>query len=171
MRIALFLVVLLLMCAVAHSTDWPQLQGNPQRTGYTPDTVNPPLKVAWKHSFLPERVTRFTQAVTFAGKVFVGTESGNLYALNAADGTTIWKFACGSPIMHTAACAEGKVVVGALDGVVYAVQADSGKLAWRFAGDPMFGFSVAPLIAEDTVFIGQRGGTLRRLRRRASVLL
>ncbi len=53
--------------------------------------------------------------------------------------------------------------MGALDGVVYAVKADSGELAWKFAGDPLYGFSVAPLIAEGTVFIGQRGGTFYAL--------
>jgi outer membrane protein assembly factor BamB len=157
-------LALLATSAAAHASDWPQLQGNPQRSGYTKDTVKPPFKVAWKHSFIPERVSRFTQAVTYGGKVFVGTESGNLYALRARDGTEIWKFACGSPIMHTAACGDGKVVVAALDGVVYAVDARSGEAAWKFAGDLMYGFSAAPLIAEATVYIGQRGGTFFALR-------
>jgi outer membrane protein assembly factor BamB len=91
------LLVMALTAGITHASDWPQLQGNPQRTGYTPDTVKPPFKVAWKHSFIPQRVSRFTQAVTYSGKVFVGTESGNLYGLGATDGNEAWKFACGAP--------------------------------------------------------------------------
>lgn len=150
-------------CGAANASDWPQLQGNPQRTGYTPDTVQPPFKAAWQRRFLPDdRVTHFVQAVVYQGQVFVGTEQGNLYALGAKDGQDRWKFSCGSPILHTAACADGKVVVSSLGGV-YAVETATGKLAWTFAGDPMYGFSAAPLIAEGTVYIGQRNGTFYAL--------
>ena len=38
--------------APATGRNWPQFQGNPQRTAYTPDTVAPPFKLAWERSFL-----------------------------------------------------------------------------------------------------------------------
>ena len=157
MRSALFVLVLLWR-SVGGASEWPQLQHDPQRTGYTPETVRPPFKVAWYRNFPPERVSRQVQAVVYAGKVFVGTKSGNLYALGARDGKEAWKFPAGGAILHTAACADGKVVVAALDGVVYAVRADTGELAWKFKGEEGTGFSTAPLLADRRVFVGQRGG-------------
>ncbi len=145
----------------ARAADWPQLGGNPQRTNYTSDTVRPPFRLAWYRNFQPERVSRDVQAVVYAGRVFVGTKSGHLYALSATDGRQAWRFSCGGPILHTAACGEGEVVVGALDGVVYAVDASTGALAWRFRGERDLGFSTAPLIAEDTVYIGAADGSMR----------
>ena len=153
-----WLLATALTAGIGHAHDWPQLQGNPQRTGYTPDTVKPPFKVAWKHDFSPERVHCFAQAVTYQRPDIRGDGMRQTVCAGAADGKDRWKFACGSPILHTAACADGKVVVGALDGV-YAIHADDGKLVWKFTGHPRYGFSAAPLIAEGTVFIGQRNGT------------
>lgn len=150
--------VVLFSCNGTPGADWPQLQGNPQRTGYTAETVRPPWKVAWFRNFPPERVAREVQALVYAGKVFLGTKSGNLYALDAKTGKEAWKFAAGSPILHTAACAEGKVVVALLDGTVRAVDAETGAPVWKFQGEDGFGFSTAPLVSSDSVFIGQRGG-------------
>jgi len=154
----------LLVASGACAADWPQLQCNPQRTGYTADTVKPPLKFAWARNFHPERVSRDVQPVVYAGKVYVGTKSGNLYGLDAGTGQQAWVYKAGGPILHTAACADGKVAFGCLDGRVYAVNADTGELAWRFDGAEGYGFSTAPLIAEGTVFIGQRQGIFYALR-------
>ena len=157
------LALLGLESARCRAEDWPQLQHDPQRTGYTSETIKPPFKVAWYRDFPPERVSRQVQAVVYAGRVFVGTKSGTLYALGAADGKEAWKFTAGGPILHTAACADGKVVVAALDGVVYAAQAETGELAWKFKGEEGTGFSTAPLIADGKVLIGQRGGAFYAL--------
>jgi len=155
---AAWLVLAMLAPGQSSPSDWPQLQHNPQRSGYTTESVVPPFRVAWHREFPPERISREVQAVVYAGKVFVGTKSGNLYALGAKDGKEVWKFSAGSPILHTAACEDGKVMVAALDGAIYAVATETGNLAWKFEGDEGYGFSAAPLVAKAMVFIGQRGG-------------
>lgn len=156
-------VVVFVFPGMSCAADWPQLQCDPQRTGFTTETVEPPYRVAWSRGFVPERISKFTQTVVYDGKALVGTMSGNLRAMNAVDGADAWTFACGSPIMHTAACADGKAVVAALDGAVYAVNAADGTLAWKFQADPMYGFSAAPLMAQNTVYIGQRQGAFHAL--------
>ena len=68
------------------------------------------------------------------------TGMGNLYALNALDGSKKWTFATGSEgdwdlwdlFQSSPAVANGKVYFGSGDGYVYAVDALSGKLAWRY---------------------------------------
>ncbi len=143
----------------ALASDWPQLQHDPERTGYTNEPLQPPFRVAWTRNFQPERVERFVQPIIHRGKVFIGTKSGHLYCLDAASGEDVWEFACGSPIVHTAACSEGKVCFAALNGCVYALNADSGDFVWRFEGRKGYGISAAPLILGNALYIGGRDGT------------
>lgn len=165
--LASFLTPAILTAALASppaaAADWPQLQCNPQRTGYTPETVKPPFRLAWYRNFQPERVSRCVQAVVYRERVFVGTKSGNVHALGAEDGKQAWKYASGSPILNTAACAEGKVIVACLDGTVHAIGADTGEPVWKFEGEEGCGFSTAPLVADASVLIGQRGGAFHSL--------
>jgi len=161
----------LLSAGQGRADDWPQLQGNPQRTGYTPQSVALPFTVAWHREFPPERICRNVQAVVYSGKVFLGTKSGNLYALDARTGKEAWKYSAGSGILHTAACADGKVVIACMDGTVRAVNADTGAEAWTFQANRWFAFSTAPLVAEGAVFIGQRQGTFYALRLKDGSLL
>ncbi|NOZ28720.1 MAG: PQQ-like beta-propeller repeat protein [Chloroflexi bacterium] len=143
---------------IAAPGEWPQLQHDPQRTGYTPETVNPPFQLAWYRNFQPERVSPNVQAIVCDGKVFVPTEAGNLYALDATNGQELWRYNAGSAVLHTAACEAGKVIIATLDGSVHAVATATGALVWRFQAGGHTGFSSAPLIAESTVFIGERAG-------------
>ncbi|GAB4561730.1 MAG: hypothetical protein Kow0047_09250 [Anaerolineae bacterium] len=142
----------------AQTDDWPQLQHDPQRTGYAPLSIQPPFKLAWYRNFQPERVGRDVQAVICAGQVYVPTMAGNLYALDASTGAELWVYPVGSPVLHTAACTGDRVVVAAIDGSVHAVSAADGQSLWVFRARGHTGFSAAPLIAESMVYIGERSG-------------
>ena len=52
--------------------------------------------------------------------VVVGSEDGNLYMVNLADGKEIWKYEIGQAITSSPAVVNGMVVVGSEDGNVYA---------------------------------------------------
>jgi len=96
------------LLAVQTSTlDWLQVQRDPQRTGYTPETLGTTFKVAWTYPFQPEKVYPQTQAIVYSGKVFVGTEMGNLYAVDAKSGTKAWTFKAGGPILNSVAAGDG----------------------------------------------------------------
>lgn len=151
-------VMLPLIRAGAVENEWPQLQHDPQRTGYTASRVSPPYKLVWYRGFQPERIGRDVQAIICERTVFIPTQSGNLYALDATTGREKWRARIGSSILHTPACESGKVVLAALDGGVYALTTVNGQLVWRFQAEGHTGFSAAPLIAENTVFIGERAG-------------
>lgn len=159
MRLLTFVLVLP-ACATAYAADWPQRQGNPQRTGYTADSPKPPYKLAWKHYFPEdeEKVHPQVQPVIYQGKVFVGTKQGSLYCFDAASGKVLWKLKeAKGPILHTAACAQGRVVFSCLDGFVRALDVADGKLLWAFDGG-RHGFNTAPCLADGKVFLGSRAG-------------
>jgi PQQ-like domain/PQQ enzyme repeat len=140
------------------ANDWPQVQRDPQRTGYSPEILGTNFQVVWTHPFQPEKVFPQVQAIVYDGKVFVGTEMGNLYALNAATGAQIWKLTVGAPILNSVAAGWGKVYFGAMDGAVYAVDEITGVMVWRAKPSWRLGFSTAPLIADNKVMVGGRNG-------------
>ena len=138
--------------------DWPQVQRDPQRTGYTPEVLGTDFQVAWTHPFYPEKVYPQVQAIVYAGNVYVGTEHGNMYALDAQTGQEQWVYPVGAPILASVAAADGKVFFGAMDGAVYALDVTSGSLVWKSQLSWRLGFSTAPVFAEDKVMLGSRNG-------------
>jgi outer membrane protein assembly factor BamB len=142
----------------ASAADWPQLGNGPQHTGYSAEKLKPPFKLKWNVQFQPERLYPAMQPVIAGGRVFLGTESGNLHCLSASDGKRLWQFSAG-PILHSVGVEGGRVFFASMDGCVYALDAESGKLAWRFESKLRTGFSTAVLLAEGKVFAPNRGGT------------
>jgi outer membrane protein assembly factor BamB len=61
------------------------------------------------------------------GVVFVGSNDGNVYALNAATGTQLWSFTTGGSVGSSPAVANGAVYVGSNDGNLYAFDLAGGQ--------------------------------------------
>ena len=158
------MAAMLLTMAVTWAADWPQYQHDARRSGFTNEEVHPPYKVAWTKSFWPDRVARRTQAIICKGRVFVGTQHGTMFCLDAATGKEIWRFEGGGSIQHSAACDDGRVFFGSLDGCVYALDADTGRLLWKCRTDGPF--TVAPLVVEGMVFMGNHRGSFYALNQR-----
>ena len=151
--------------------DWPQVQRDPQRTGYAPEILGTNFQVAWTHPFQPEKVYPQVQAIVYEGKVFVGTEMGNMYALDAQTGTQEWVYSIGAPILNSVAAGDAKVFFGAMDGAVYALDASTGSLVWKSQLSQRLGFSTAPVYAESKVMLGGRNGIFYALDQNTGAVL
>lgn len=142
----------------AWAGDWPQLQNDARRSGFTTEEVLPDYTVAWR--FHPEDpnvgFAKQIQPIVAGGKVLVGAYDGRMYALNAADGSVAWSFQAGGPILGSAATDGRTVYFGSSDGRVYAADAATGRLAWAF--DAQGPISASPLLLDGTLFIGTRRG-------------
>jgi eukaryotic-like serine/threonine-protein kinase len=101
-----------------------------------------------------------------AGRVYVGSGDGNIYALDAASGELQWKFATGDVVHASPAWADGAIVVGSWDSYLYALDARTGAERWRFHGgeDPdihnQVGFQSSPAIVDGVVYVGCRDSNL-----------
>jgi len=66
------------------------------------------------------------------GKVFIGSDDMNMYALNAANGNVIWTSPTGGSILSSPAVADGKVYFGSQDHWFYCLDEQTGVLIWNY---------------------------------------
>ncbi len=134
--------------------DWPMLQHDAQRSGYTDQEVRPPYEFLWRWHAPP--LASRTQPVVAGGILYIGSLDGNMYALNAMTGEIIWTRETGGPIRHSAAVVDGKVFFGSHDTNIYALDAATGGALWSFPTGA--GISTAPVVGNGMVYIGSRDG-------------
>ena len=99
--------------------------------GLTPDDV-PNLKLKWAFAF-PGAAATYGQPTAFAGRVFVGSEDGTVYSLDAITGCLWWTFKA-SATVKTAISIGNKgdaAFFGDTNGLVYAIKVSDGSLVWK----------------------------------------
>lgn len=109
------------------------------------------------------------------GTVYIGSDDGNLWALNFDTLAPKWTANTGGRIRSTPAIADGSIYFVSDDGFLYAVAATDGSRAWRFdlhsAGiervlpslHPPYSYdylSSSPIVHQGVVFVGSANGTL-----------
>jgi len=90
--ISAFLFAILLAgtsLASASPADWPMYRNNPLHTGVATDVVSPPLVLKWKQTF--GGAVDSSPAVV-GSRLYVGSDDGNLYAIDTVTGNIIWTF-------------------------------------------------------------------------------
>jgi polyvinyl alcohol dehydrogenase (cytochrome) len=105
----------------------------------------PRLKLKWAFAF-PAGVTANAQPSVVSGRVFVGSDNGYLYSLDARTGCVYWSYEAGSIIRPATVVApisgQGNaryaVFVGDGQAIVHAVDAQTGRLLWKTEVDPHF---------------------------------
>jgi polyvinyl alcohol dehydrogenase (cytochrome) len=119
---------------------------NTQNTRYQPAEMSgmtaadvPKLRVKWAFGF-PGELSADAQPSMAGGRVFVGTQSGTVYALSAATGCVHWVFQADAAVRAAVTIArlesgQHAAFVGDRSGNVYALDAGSGKQLWKVKVD------------------------------------
>lgn len=123
------LLVLVLVAGAADAADWPVFRGGPSLAGRAAGELRLPLRKLW--SFRTGDAVRSSPVIA-AGKVFVGSDDGCVYALNLADGSLAWKAKAGGAVESPPLYLNGTVYAGADDGLLYALAADTGDVRWTY---------------------------------------
>ena len=149
----LLLVLCLAVSAMAQDTpaaNWSQFRGNHSLTGVSESNVPTSLKQLWTY----EAGDSIESSAAIVGStVFVGSQKGELVALNLENGSVYWKFSTGSPIGESSpAYAGGAVYIGDLGGWLNALNASDGKKLWAFKTNGEIKSS--PVVVGDRVLIG-----------------
>jgi outer membrane protein assembly factor BamB len=119
------------------------------------------------------------------GVLYIGSDDGKLYALEAATGKKKWELATEGPVRSSPAVLAGTVYFGSYDGQFRAVDAATGEVSWTFATPGERKFQAAglhgsrppaqiipdlwdlylssPAVTEDRVYFGSGDGNVYSL--------
>lgn len=113
------------------------------------------------------------------GVVYVGSDDGNLYALDALTGVKIWNYTTsfqltymtGNQVTSSPAVSDGVVYVGSVGGNIYAFNASTGAKIWsyytgpsvNYGGGYWHGVQASPAVANGVVYVGSVDGNMYAL--------
>jgi outer membrane protein assembly factor BamB len=151
-----------------NATSWPTYLGGDARQSATtfPGAISPGnvsnLTIRWSRT-LGGPVDSSPAIV--GGTVFIGSQDGYEYALNASTGHQVWKTFLGQDahgnftlgVTSSATVVAGTVYVGGGNSYWYALSASTGKVQWKFfTGNISAGFYnwASPLVFGGSAYIG-----------------
>ena len=126
----------------------------------------PRLKLKWAFGF-PGSAQVSSQPTIVGGWLFIGSDTGYVYALDAATGCVHWSAKTGAtvrtaPVVAPLDGAKGPatVFVGDLSGKAYAIDAMSGQIVWSTQLDeqPQLRVMAAPAVFGNRLFFGVSSG-------------
>ncbi len=146
---------------------WSPDRGNtrfqPQRGARLTAEQIPHLKLKWAFGYPGGSTSAYAQATVVGGRVFVGTDIGYVYSLDAASGCVHWSF-------HTKVGTRAAISIGPVTGHagarvaayvadlkahVYALDASTGQLLWETQVDDNYTARVtaAPALHEGRLYV------------------
>jgi outer membrane protein assembly factor BamB len=137
-----FFAVWLAAAGAVTAADWPMFRGGPALRGVAPGSLADRLQLLWR--FKTKDAIRSSAAIG-GGRVYVGSDDGGLYALDARTGKQTWVFRTDDTVESSPLLLDGAVYIGASDGFVYKLNA-AGKVQWKYeTGDKILaGVNWAP---------------------------
>ena len=130
---------------------WPQFRGSAALLGTSAATLPPTLKLLWTYE-AGDSIE--SSAAIVDGVVYVGSQTGDLHAVNLSDGSLKWKYKASPDGIgeSSPAVAGGLVYIGDTSGTVHAVDVATGKAAWTFkTGGEV---KSSPVVSGDLLLIG-----------------
>jgi outer membrane protein assembly factor BamB len=121
-----------------------------------------PQQTVWK--FRTGHLNR-SSPIAVGDLVYVGSNDGNLYALELGTGKARWTFHTDGELTSSPAYAQGRVYVTGGDGQIYALDATNGRLIWTFRTGSPFGedsrwdfYQSSPTLVAGTLYVGSGDG-------------
>ena len=167
MRVLIALLAAVVLNA-APADDWPQFRGNPRLTGVATSLSAKTLKLLW--TFTAGDSIESSAAIV-DGTVYVGSQSGELYAVDLATGALRWKYKAAEAIESRRPPTSGRRLVTSAISPAFCTRSTSpdGTLAWKFSAQSEIKSS--PVVAGDKVLAGSYDGNLYCLNARTGALL
>lgn len=155
-----FLVLVIAGLVLPAGADAWMFRANPQHTGeYSDGGIRPNNVMNWNVSIGTELIG--SPAVA-DGVVYIGSNNGKIYALDAATGAEKWNATIGTGyLMSSPAVTNGSVFIGSDDSRVYALNATTGETVWDFlTGGEV---QTSPAVLNTIVYVGSDDTSLYAL--------
>jgi len=142
--------VLTAVFAAIPPEQWPLFRHDLQRSGYSNSTGPNTNSKLWNYT---TGSAIYSSPAVVDGKVYIGSQDGNLYCLEALTGELVWNYTTGGYVDSSPAIINGRVYVGsAQDHRIYCLNASTGMLLWNYTtGNPVFS---SPAVADDRLYVG-----------------
>ena len=154
--------------AYVYSPDnWPMFHHDIGHTGYSPSSRTP-IQDTLLWNYTTNSVVGASPAIV-DGHLFIGSDAGVAYCINALDGSEVWNFTVpiNSQIVHgvesiaissSMAVANGKVYFGCYDRNIYCLNAATGAELWNFTtGNTV---ESCPSIVNGYLYVGSWDGNV-----------
>jgi polyvinyl alcohol dehydrogenase (cytochrome) len=133
-----------------------------EQAGLTAAQV-PRLRLKWAFGF-PDTASAWAQPTIAGGRLFIGSQNGTVYSLNARTGCIAWTFAAKAGVRASISIGRRggtarRPLYAAFfsdqQGYVYAVDAETGRLLWTRKVDdhPLVRLTGAPVLYGDRLFV------------------
>lgn len=114
--------------------DWPTYRCDAKRSSFTTTQVSSNVAPEWSVKL----GGKLSSPVVSGNRMFISrVDAHTVYALDVADGNTLWQFTAGGRVDSPPTVYRGRVLFGSTDGYVYCLNASDGVLIWRFRAAPM----------------------------------
>ncbi len=128
--------------------DWTMFHSDTGHSGSSSSTGPTTSNLLWSY---PTGGAVYSSPAIVNGVVYVGSDDGNVYALNAYTGNQLWEFFAFGAVDSSPTVVDGVVYVGSGDGNVYALNSATGSLIWHSPiGSPI---DSSPTVANGLVYV------------------
>lgn len=127
-------------------------------------------RIAWKFK---ANGSVNTASTIINGKVYFGSNGGDIYCLNESDGKLIWQFKVQEPENNarkhfsTPVVFNNKVYAGGADQMFYCLDAETGSLVWKIETDDWI--RSAPFVSDKNLYFATISGRLYGLNHKGKV--
>ena len=119
------------------------------------------LKLKWAFGF-PGAAATFGQPTSYAGRLFVGSEDGNVYALDSATGCLWWRYKASATVKTAISVGDhgNTAFLGDTNGWLYALKVSDGTVLWKVRPEahPAARITGSPLLVGDRLYVPLSSG-------------
>ena len=137
-----------------YAADWSMFKNDISRSGYTGDTVSPPLTLKWTKDLGFETDS---SPVIVNNVLYIGTTFG-IHALDILSGNELWRYHTNGFVKSVPAVANDVVYFGANDRKFYALNAKDGTLLW-INDAALDGYTTSAAVTNNMVYAMPKDGS------------
>lgn len=154
MRKYIFLLMVSMLIAPALASDWSMFKKDLTHTGFTTDTVNPPLTVAWTFNLGSDSDS---SPIIVNDVLYVGSNYG-IHAIDAKTGRELWRTPTNGFVKSAPFVADGVLYSGADDRRFYAMDIKDGAMKWIYK-NATDGYTSSPIVINNLAYAGSKDGS------------
>jgi outer membrane protein assembly factor BamB len=135
-------------------SNWSMFKKDLSHSGFTSDTVNPPLVLKWKYYI---GYDTDSSPVIVNDVLYTGSDYG-IHAIDARSGIKLWETHTNSFVKSVPTVVDGVIYAGAEDKRFYAIDATNGAVKWIYK-NATNGYTSSAAIVNNLVYEGSEDGS------------